>query len=67
MKVADAHTFIFLKAIPGVQKIKDGCNPATWMLEVTARSQELALGVDFHNIYKLSDLYRYTNTVPSFV
>ncbi|KAL9460374.1 hypothetical protein AB3S75_003560 [Citrus x aurantiifolia] len=48
----------YLEAIPGVQKIKDGCNPATWMLEVTARSQELALGVDFHNIYKLSDLYR---------
>ena len=47
------------KAIPGVEKIKDGYNPATWMLEVSASSQEVALGVDFCDIYKRSELYRY--------
>ncbi|KAH9724818.1 ABC transporter G family member 40 [Citrus sinensis] len=51
-------TFIFMKAIPGVEKIKDGYNPATWMLEVTSTTKELALGIDFTNIYKHSDLYR---------
>ena len=49
----------FYKAIPGVEKIKDGYNPATWMLEVSAPSQEVALGVDFSDIYKRSELYRY--------
>ena len=55
---ADACAFIFMKAIPGVEKIKDGYNPATWMLEVTSTTKELALGIDFTNIYKHSDLYR---------
>ena len=38
--------------------IKDGYNPATWMLEVTTSAQELILGVDFTEIYEKSDLYR---------
>ncbi|KAL3609405.1 hypothetical protein D5086_000425, partial [Populus alba] len=44
--------------IEGVSKIKDGYNPATWMLEVTSSSQEMALGVDFADIYKNSDLFQ---------
>ncbi|KAH9780878.1 ABC transporter G family member 40 [Citrus sinensis] len=48
----------YLQAISGVEKIKDGYNPATWMLEVTSTTKELALGIDFTNIYKHSDLYR---------
>ncbi|TYG60325.1 hypothetical protein ES288_D07G059800v1 [Gossypium darwinii] len=44
--------------IQGVSKIKEGYNPATWMLEVTTTAQELALGVDFADIYKNSDLHR---------
>lgn len=39
-------------------KIKNGYNPATWMLEVTSEAQEAALGVNFAEIYKNSDLYR---------
>ncbi|KAI6694839.1 hypothetical protein NL676_022549 [Syzygium grande] len=46
------------KGIQGVSKTKDGYNPATWMLEVTSPAQELALGVDFYDLYKISDLYR---------
>ncbi|XP_027344794.1 pleiotropic drug resistance protein 1-like isoform X3 [Abrus precatorius] len=48
----------YFENIEGVSKIKDGYNPATWMLEVTTPSQELTLGVDFHEIYKNSALYR---------
>lgn len=46
------------KAIPGVTKIKEGYNPATWMLEVTSTAVEAQLGVDFAEIYANSDLYR---------
>ncbi|KAI4337356.1 hypothetical protein L6164_015784 [Bauhinia variegata] len=48
----------YLEGINGVPKIKNGYNPATWMLEVTSEAQESALGVNFTEIYKNSDLYR---------
>lgn len=47
-----------LQAIPGVPKINEGYNPATWMLDVTATSVEAQLDVDFAEIYANSDLYR---------
>ncbi|XP_043709772.1 pleiotropic drug resistance protein 1-like isoform X1 [Telopea speciosissima] len=46
------------EAIEGISRIKDGYNPATWMLEVTAPAQEEALCVNFSDIYKNSELYR---------
>ncbi|KAL2517559.1 ABC transporter G family member 40 [Abeliophyllum distichum] len=52
------HLVKYFEGIEGVSKIKDGYNPATWMLEVTTSSQELVLGVDFADHYKNSDLYR---------
>ncbi|KAE8680794.1 Pleiotropic drug resistance protein 3 [Hibiscus syriacus] len=52
------HLISYFEGIEGVGKIKDGYNPATWMLEVSTTAQELALGVDFVDIYKKSDLYR---------
>ncbi|KAK4800075.1 hypothetical protein SAY86_025440 [Trapa natans] len=48
----------YFQGIKGVNKIKDGYNPAAWMLEVTTRAQEMALQVDFAEVYKQSDLYR---------
>ncbi|KDP37161.1 hypothetical protein JCGZ_06217 [Jatropha curcas] len=48
----------YFEGIEGISKIKDGNNPATWMLEVTTAAQEVALGVDFADIYKNSELYR---------
>ncbi|XP_044473463.1 ABC transporter G family member 34-like isoform X2 [Mangifera indica] len=48
----------YFEAIPGVPKIKDGYNPATWMLEVTAPSVEAQMGVDFAEIYANSSLYQ---------
>ncbi|KAK8678822.1 hypothetical protein V6N13_144303 [Hibiscus sabdariffa] len=52
------HLIKYFEGIQGVSKIKDGYNPATWMLEVTTSAQELSLGVDFTDIYRNSDLYR---------
>jgi hypothetical protein len=51
-------TFV-LKGIHGVNKFEDGCNPATWMLEVTSPEKEMELGIDFFEVYKDSELYRY--------
>ncbi|KAL2472415.1 ABC transporter G family member 40 [Abeliophyllum distichum] len=52
------HLVRYFEGIEGVSKIKDGYNPATWMLEVTSSAQELLLGVDFAELYKNSELYR---------
>lgn len=48
-----------LQSVPGVIKIKDGFNPATWMLEVSSSAIENQLGVDFAEIYSTSDLHGY--------
>ncbi|XP_010535889.1 PREDICTED: ABC transporter G family member 38 [Tarenaya hassleriana] len=48
----------FFQSVKGVERIKDGINPATWALEVTTRAQEDVLGVKFAEVYKNSDLYR---------
>ncbi|CAI0422021.1 unnamed protein product [Linum tenue] len=47
----------YFQGIKGVSKIKDGYNPATWMMEVSCSAQEVALGVDFATLYKNSNLY----------
>ncbi|KAG0492944.1 hypothetical protein HPP92_006342 [Vanilla planifolia] len=52
------HLIKFFEEIEGVRKIRDGYNPATWMLEVTTQSQEEILGINFAEIYKDSDLFR---------
>ncbi|CAN6442098.1 unnamed protein product [Victoria cruziana] len=48
----------YFEAIEGVPKIKDGYNPATWMLEVTSSEEENRLRVDFADIYRRSNLCR---------
>ncbi|KAH9780000.1 ABC transporter G family member 37 [Citrus sinensis] len=48
----------YFECIPGVLKIKDNYNPATWMLEVSSNSMETQLGVDFAQIYRESTLYQ---------
>lgn len=59
------HLINYFEGINGVEKIKDGYNPATWMLEVTTPMQEEKLGVDFMKIYKNSDLFRRNKTLIS--
>ncbi|KAK2976352.1 hypothetical protein RJ640_014183, partial [Escallonia rubra] len=48
----------YFESIPGVPKIREGFNPATWMLEVSSAGVEAQLDVDFADIYANSDLYR---------
>ncbi|XWS76714.1 hypothetical protein CRYUN_Cryun01aG0201500 [Craigia yunnanensis] len=48
----------YFEGIPGVPKIKENHNPATWMLEVTTPSAEAQLGIDFAYLYKESHLYQ---------
>ncbi|KAG7997946.1 hypothetical protein I3843_01G233600 [Carya illinoinensis] len=52
------HLIKYFESIEGVKGIKDGYNPATWMLEITASTEEIALGVDFATVYKNSELYK---------
>ncbi|KAL3631834.1 transcription factor [Castilleja foliolosa] len=48
----------YFEGIQGVKKIRDGYNPATWMLEVTSSAQEMILGVDFAELYMHSELFQ---------
>lgn len=58
MRLINGIHLLHLQAIPGVQKIKEGMNPATWMLEVSNISVEKQLGIDFAEIYKKSSVYQ---------
>lgn len=57
------HLIEYFEGIQGVSKIKDGYNPAAWMLEVTSPAQEHQLGFDFAEIYKKSDQCRRTKAL----
>ncbi|KAG7658681.1 ABC-transporter N-terminal domain [Arabidopsis suecica] len=48
----------YFEAVEGVPKIKDGYNPATWMLDVTTPSMESQMSLDFAQIFANSSLYR---------
>ncbi|KAL9176954.1 hypothetical protein ABFS82_01G027200 [Erythranthe guttata] len=53
----------YFEAIPGVQKIKPGYNPAAWILEVTSPGEENRLGLDFAEIYRGSLLFQQNKTL----
>ncbi|KAG6706402.1 hypothetical protein I3842_07G220900 [Carya illinoinensis] len=53
-----SHLIKYFEELNGVPKIRDGYNPATWMLEVTSAGQEASLGLNFTDVYKNSELYR---------
>ncbi|XP_031737941.1 pleiotropic drug resistance protein 2 isoform X2 [Cucumis sativus] len=48
----------YFEAIPGIPKIENGKNPATWMLEVTAPPMEAQLDIDFADTFAKSPIYR---------
>ncbi|WJX13988.1 hypothetical protein P8452_04313 [Trifolium repens] len=48
----------YFEAISGIPKIKDGYNPATWMLEISSPTVESQLSVDFAELYIKSELYQ---------
>ncbi|KAF5193457.1 Pleiotropic drug resistance abc transporter [Thalictrum thalictroides] len=51
------HLINYFEGIDGVPPIRDGYNPATWMLEVTSEAQEDNLGISFVEAYKKSELF----------
>ncbi|XP_051152166.1 ABC transporter G family member 35-like [Andrographis paniculata] len=54
-----SHKIIeYFEAIPGIPKIKEKYNPATWMLEVSSMATEARLGMDFAEYYKTTELYK---------
>ncbi|CBI40242.3 unnamed protein product, partial [Vitis vinifera] len=55
----NSHKLVeYFEAVPGVPKVRDGQNPATWMLEISSAAVEAQLGVDFAEIYAKSELYQ---------
>ncbi|GJM93273.1 hypothetical protein PR202_ga09818 [Eleusine coracana subsp. coracana] len=52
----------YFEAIPGVPKIKESCNPATWMLDVSSSATEVQLKIDFGEHYKSSTMYQKSST-----
>lgn len=55
------YTLLGLQRIPGVVPIKDGQNPASWMLETTSAAEEERFGVDFAEVYQRSPLAMYAS------
>uniref|UniRef100_A0A1D1XCF5 Pleiotropic drug resistance protein 2 n=2 Tax=Anthurium amnicola TaxID=1678845 RepID=A0A1D1XCF5_9ARAE len=54
-----SHKLIeYFEAIPGVPKIRDGQNPATWMLEISTPPVEAHLNLDFADAYLSSSIYQ---------
>lgn len=48
----------YFEAIPGVPRIKEGQNPAAWMLDISSQTTEYEIEVDYAEIYRSSSLYR---------
>ncbi|KAL3720970.1 hypothetical protein ACJRO7_005737 [Eucalyptus globulus] len=48
----------YFESIPGVPKIKEKYNPATYMLEVSSIAAEIRLKMDFAEHYKSSSLFK---------
>ncbi|KAL5231119.1 hypothetical protein ABZP36_029895 [Zizania latifolia] len=46
------------KAIPGVPRIREGQNPAAWMLDISSQATEYRIGLDYAQIYHVSSLYK---------
>ena len=46
----------YFQGLDGVPKLKEGINPATWMLEISTNAQEQRLGMDFADSFAESEL-----------
>ncbi|XP_047316976.1 ABC transporter G family member 35-like [Impatiens glandulifera] len=53
----------YFEAVPGIPKIKEMYNPATWMLEVSSVAAEVRLGMDFAEHYRSSALFQRNKTL----
>ncbi|XP_031498966.1 ABC transporter G family member 45-like [Nymphaea colorata] len=48
----------YFESIPGVPSMRNGSNPAAWMLDVTSTDMEFDLGIDFSEHYCHSSLHK---------
>ncbi|XP_044983003.1 ABC transporter G family member 45-like [Hordeum vulgare subsp. vulgare] len=48
----------YFEDIPSVPRIKEGQNPASWVLDISSHTMEYEIGVDYAEIYRSSYLYR---------
>ncbi|XP_008776585.4 ABC transporter G family member 45-like isoform X2 [Phoenix dactylifera] len=48
----------YFEAIPEVSKIKNGQNPAAWVLDITSPAMEYNICIDYAEIFRNSSLYR---------
>ncbi|KAF3779754.1 ABC transporter G family member 45 [Nymphaea thermarum] len=48
----------YFESIPGVPSMRNGSNPAAWMLDVTSTDMEFELGIDFSEHYCHSSLHK---------
>ncbi|KAL3618291.1 transcription factor [Castilleja foliolosa] len=53
----------YFEGVPGVPRIKEKYNPATWMLEASSISTEARLEIDFAEYYKSSSLNERNNVL----
>ncbi|KAG0456479.1 hypothetical protein HPP92_024267 [Vanilla planifolia] len=53
-----SHLIEYFESIPGVPKIPEGYNPATWVLEITSPSFKPWLKLDFAEVYERSSIYK---------
>ncbi|KAL0463859.1 UNVERIFIED_CONTAM: ABC transporter G family member 36 [Sesamum latifolium] len=53
----------YFETIPGVPRIEEKYNPATWMLEASSIATEARLGLDFAEYYKSTLLYQRNKTL----
>lgn len=54
----------YFSGIPGVKPIREGVNPANWMLEISTLGAEERIGLDLAVVYRHSSLCRCAS--PSF-
>ena len=48
----------YFSTLPNIPAIKDGINPATWMLEISTPGMEDRLGLNFADIYENSSVFK---------
>ena len=53
-----SHPHASAQNIPGVPKLEEGLNPATWMLQISTPGMEANLNTDFNEQYRNSRLYQ---------
>ncbi|CAM6119568.1 unnamed protein product [Calypogeia fissa] len=57
------HLVDYFQSIQGVPHIREGVNPAVWVLEISTPGMEEKLGVNFADLFLSSDLYKRTTAL----